>query len=737
MAARVGSKRVILLSDDDEDEPSAPAPPPPPQAAPAQRKIETSPLDPKPKISSSSNSKAKQRAKAVEEMAQRLGKGLQALESSGSEYSNSDSDSDSGSASGSDDSDEEDTAGDRSAVKDVRKQQYGLEDAWEFSASVNAQRKGTSSSSSSRKRSIQQPTGARFCKDKSEREDSDNSAYEDVDDFIVGSDEEREEAEAEARAAAKRKAKEKAARRQRREARRQQEEENEERAEDEDEEEDEDDEPLSARKTPQKRETKARRAAAAGLTDSNGKPVKRIVIDDDDEDENENEDEDERQGGKEDSSEEEDDRRERKRRRHSSRSKKPSAASASSSSEEEEEEEEEDSSDDEGGANYDPSLYWQVDAMREEEDAVGSSSLQLRQSFSPEEAMAAYVELLARAHLRPEFIREILEKKKQPANARLLSAARQLENKMCTMRESLLASGAWSGGGSEFARELSCRPFYITGARVDMLKDSGCDERCAACNRVSKTAAPIHVYLFGQPYDAKEVWMSQTWDTLVPKSVFVHTERGNAQAQAQKARRREAGVHAGGREEEVVELGSSSEGDSSSAGDEDDDEEEDEEDRETHARTAWWARKWPGKLTAGKESRWLLSGHCKHRTQLYHSMLHYKMRLLLKIRERLEVHHFSVQELLNDQAFINHEVSRYESLQDLATSQFGGKGMEDRLERGLNSLWGEDEGGGGSGGGRRKGKAAGASADIGSFGDGAGAKHQSQMLNWLKKKDQL
>jgi len=105
--------------------------------------------------------------------------------------------------------------------------------------------------------------------------------------------------------------------------------------------------------------------------------------------------------------------------------------------------------------------------------------------------------------------------------------------------------------------------------------------------------------------------------------------------------------------------------------------------------------------------------------------------LLLKIRERLEVHGFALQDLLSDQAFINHEASRHEALLEMATSQFGGRGMDVRLESNLNSLWGQEGGAEArSSGAKRKG---GGSAV---FEDGGGGKHQSGMLNWLAKKKQ-
>lgn len=50
---------------------------------------------------------------------------------------------------------------------------------------------------------------------------------------------------------------------------------------------------------------------------------------------------------------------------------------------------------------------------------------------------------------------------------------------------------------------------------------------------------------------------------------------------------------------------------------------------------AWWKQKFPRELTKEPESAFFLSTHCKNRTRLYHTLLHYKFRLLLTIREKI------------------------------------------------------------------------------------------------------
>jgi hypothetical protein len=50
---------------------------------------------------------------------------------------------------------------------------------------------------------------------------------------------------------------------------------------------------------------------------------------------------------------------------------------------------------------------------------------------------------------------------------------------------------------------------------------------------------------------------------------------------------------------------------------------------------SWWKQKFPREFTREKESIYFLSFHCKNRTRLYHTLLHYKFRLLMNIRARL------------------------------------------------------------------------------------------------------
>ena len=50
------------------------------------------------------------------------------------------------------------------------------------------------------------------------------------------------------------------------------------------------------------------------------------------------------------------------------------------------------------------------------------------------------------------------------------------------------------------------------------------------------------------------------------------------------------------------------------------------------AGTPWWQARWPRRLLKEKEASFFLAAHCKSRSQMDHTLLHYKARLFLKIR---------------------------------------------------------------------------------------------------------
>ena len=68
---------------------------------------------------------------------------------------------------------------------------------------------------------------------------------------------------------------------------------------------------------------------------------------------------------------------------------------------------------------------------------------------------------------------------------------------------------------------------------------------------------------------------------------------------------------------------------------EDDDDDEGDDPDAPRRMLPWWQRKWPQAMLREKESKWRLADHCRSRTQLYHTLLHYKFRLFLKVCHRI------------------------------------------------------------------------------------------------------
>lgn len=333
-------------------------------------------------------------------------------------------------------------------------------------------------------------------------------------------------------------------------------------------------------------------------------------------------------------------------------------------------------------------LYRQVQLLQEQgdEDEVGgdnstsstryvpsrSSSLSVpmyRKSYSRTEAMRYYLEMLARAHLSSAFLASLsgTSSGKSSDNARghmdvtkYLDAARQLENVICTTRESLVGSGAWN---EIFSNEMSTRPFY---AIAEIKTDSSYKEeiRCQACNRRSQNAS-YRIYFFGTAYHAKNVWNSVRWGTYIPPEFFLHNKDTAVTSEKIQLEVEDA--------EGMIELSDSSE----------EEEDEDEEDlydykgkpskeNDSRKKRKWWMGRWPTQYLKGEATQWYLNTHCKLRCLQYHTLLHYKLRLLLKVRGKLEYLHGNLEEFTNDAEFLETEVKRYTKLVDNASFRWGG-----------------------------------------------------------------
>jgi hypothetical protein len=126
-------------------------------------------------------------------------------------------------------------------------------------------------------------------------------------------------------------------------------------------------------------------------------------------------------------------------------------------------------------------LYWRLDAERAH-GAGGADDIQFHKqkaTVSVEQAFHLYVEMLAHFHTDPEFAAFMADKNTTPRKGkpsktgdyktaenrqRFLAASRQVEDVLCTYRESALGSSAWGFG--EFVQSLQERPFHYAVASV-------------------------------------------------------------------------------------------------------------------------------------------------------------------------------------------------------------------------------------------------------------------------------
>jgi hypothetical protein len=134
-------------------------------------------------------------------------------------------------------------------------------------------------------------------------------------------------------------------------------------------------------------------------------------------------------------------------------------------------------------------MYLRMNAMRDEydEDDMLGAVLPMRRSFPRPEALRLYIEMLALSLVDPSFVQQMAlvaqsgggGGRGNPQLGDFVSASRQVENLICTNRESLLGSSAWR---PEFLNQLCSRPFYS----VNHLGAHSCGEKCEACGRTSQ-----------------------------------------------------------------------------------------------------------------------------------------------------------------------------------------------------------------------------------------------------------
>ena len=167
---------------------------------------------------------------------------------------------------------------------------------------------------------------------------------------------------------------------------------------------------------------------------------------------------------------------------------------------------------------------------------------------------------------------------------------------------------------------------------------------------------PTHseVHLFGPTYNADGAWERSRWDREMPHEAYFDWKKDGGGGGCS------GGASGSGRGREVVHLSDSEEdgedgedggweesrgrrrGDEEERdeeedeeeGDDDEEEEEDEEDDDGRGprQLPWWQQKWPKAMLRDPETRWQMADHCRSRTQLYHTLLHYKLRLFLKVK---------------------------------------------------------------------------------------------------------
>ncbi len=118
------------------------------------------------------------------------------------------------------------------------------------------------------------------------------------------------------------------------------------------------------------------------------------------------------------------------------------------------------------------------------------------------------------------------------------------------------------------------------------------------------------MFLFGQRYDAPRLWSAVRWDRELHQSMYYHARNDDAFVSDSDEDSDVADQRVGGWEGKEMAT----------------------------KRWSWWSRNVPMALQGGRDTVLPLGTTCKTRSTLYHHLLHYKFRLLLKVREKVSLY---------------------------------------------------------------------------------------------------
>lgn len=370
---------------------------------------------------------------------------------------------------------------------------------------------------------------------------------------------------------------------------------------------------------------------------------------------------------------------------------------------------EEESEEDEEGARDGPLLYLQVNAMLNQQQSSSNSHHNHNTNhLSLQQAFFHYIELLSTALINPLCRKQILgldhrgflsrpQKhstdtlllgKKLPKGlvATLDQASKQIENIICTHRESLLGSSAWQ---PEFYESLKTRPFLLStvssgllqhqhtnlncgylgsasnlDSRKSGLSHSGYDsgnlgQKCEACNRSAKHEKSdfFSMCFTGPVYESGDCWTRTKWIEAIPQDLWLHPQDDNNDAADDASPSDEASNSGSNKQFAAFQRNKSLFGKRSTASIADidttsshnkkqkmidlSDEDIDDDDADTSAadttadgQVKWFHQTHLAKLINGtheEEDGFQVAAHCKQRSTLYHTLLHYKLRLVVKV----------------------------------------------------------------------------------------------------------
>eukprot|EP00968_Pinguiococcus_pyrenoidosus_P013533 scaffold1227_cov256-Pinguiococcus_pyrenoidosus.AAC.1 len=359
-----------------------------------------------------------------------------------------------------------------------------------------------------------------------------------------------------------------------------------------------------------------------------------------------------------------------------------------------------------------------------------------------EEAFGHYIRVLATAAIGGvRSLRKLHKRDADVGNGFLRGCYNKVESHICTTRESRIGSGAWGAKRQQVLNTVSRLCFLANRSLDEAERLNMCDYRCDLCGRkegarnqgvsyeikfsgipkrflVLRSTAFPHCQCLavakGFPYDGKGIWEARSWATWpeclnAKQGVLPDHRDAHLAALAERRRHWDSSLASrhissymrtdrrsqadraddGERDQEIIDVD-----------DDDDDDGEDDENEKNSSRndddydggSDGNAHDEDGEGSEDKEDDFeelvvFVGKTCRDRIWRYHNLIHYKLRLLFRIKKFADqVNAQDVDELVAHEDFVESEWGKLNKCLDGALSLDGGLQEREDQESGLGNM---------------------------------------------------